>query len=169
MSVASCPKTAADKSISLGAAEYSAMNPKSTADVLSDLLQVLKSGEEGFRKATEVAKDPDLKAALTEFARERAEMAGEILRSVPAAKEVTTRASPMQAGFDLKTSLTSGDDFTILAECERSENRAVEMFKRALDQDLPRELCRAITSQSLRILQAHDKLRELRNAAQPTL
>jgi uncharacterized protein (TIGR02284 family) len=168
--MASCPKTADDKSISLGAAEYSAMNPKSTADVLSDLLQVLKSGEEGFRKATEVAKDPGLKAVLTEFARERAEMAEEILRSVPAeAKEVATRASPIQAGFDLKTSLTSGDDFTILAECERSENRAVEVFKRALDQDLPRELCRAITSQSLRILQAHDKLRELRNAAQPTL
>ena len=146
------------------------MNPKSTADIINDLLQVLKSGEEGFRKATEAARDPDLKSVLTKFANEHAEMAADILRSVSAdATEKPTRTSSIIAGMDLKTSLTSGDDFTILAECERSENRTVEMFKRALDQDLPKDLSRALTSQSLRLLQGHEKLRELRNTAQPTL
>jgi uncharacterized protein (TIGR02284 family) len=147
------------------------MNQKSIAEILNDLLQILKQSKEGFRRAAEAAKDPEFKALFLQCAAKRAEMAEELLRHMRperSERKVATKGA-YQNGFDLNTALTSGDDFTILAECERGENRAIAMFKNALEQDLPSDLCRKIKSQSLRVLETHDKIKELRDTAQPVL
>jgi uncharacterized protein (TIGR02284 family) len=149
----------------------SKMNRKSIAEILNDLLQILKQGQEGFRMAAEAAKDPEFKALFLQCAAKRAEMARELLRHMRPEwweKKVAAKGA-YQNGFNLNTALTSGDDFTILAECERGENRAIAMFKKALEQDLPSDLCRRIKSYSLRILETHEKIKELRDTAQPIL
>jgi uncharacterized protein (TIGR02284 family) len=160
------------KTGSIFSIEYSSMNPKSPADIVNDLRQVLNAGKEGFRKAASAARDPELKALFSQFASEREEMAEDLRQSMPAEpkeKKSAVEAAVHRGLIDMKTALTSGDDYTILAECERGENRAVEMFKKALDQDLPSDLCRRIKSQSMRILEAHDRVKELRDTAQPIL
>lgn len=144
------------------------MNAKSNTDTVNDLLQVLEDGKEGFRKAAEAVKDPELKALFSEYAIQRAEMAEELLRFTPAEREEkkSTVAGAMHRGLmELKAALTSGDDYAILAECERGEDHAVEMFKEALGQDLPSDVCDVVKSQCVRILEAHDKVRDLRDAA----
>lgn len=149
----------------------SMMTQKSIAEILNDLLQVLKQGKEGFRRAAEAAKDPEFRVLFLQCAAERSEMAEELRRLRPPEEPERKLAGKgaYQNGFDLNTALTSGDDFTILAECERGENRAIAMFKRVLEQDLPTDICRKLKSQSLRILETHDKIKELRDTAQPVL
>jgi uncharacterized protein (TIGR02284 family) len=148
------------------------VNAKSIADIVSDLLQTLEDGKEGFRKAAEAARDPDLKALFAQYANDRAQMNEELVRLMRAETEEKKQSAQRAVDpgeIDVKTALTCGDDFTILAECERGEDRAVEMFRKALEEDLPPEICQAIKSQSVHILQAHDKIKELRDTAQPIL
>lgn len=144
------------------------MNPQSATDTVNDLLQVLEDGKDGFRRAAEAVKDPNLKGLFAEYANERAQMAEELLQFTPAEREEKkpTVAGAMHRGWiELKAALTSGDDHAILVECERGEDHAVEAFKDALAQDLPSDVCQRIKSQSVRILEAHNKVRELRDAA----
>lgn len=144
------------------------MNPQSATDTVNDLLQVLEDGKEGFRRAAEAVKDPNLKGLFSEYANERAQMAEELLQFTPVEREEKkpTVAGAMHRGWiELKAALTSGDDHAILSECERGEDHAVEAFREALAQDLPGDLCQRIKSQSVRILEVHNKVRELRDAA----
>jgi uncharacterized protein (TIGR02284 family) len=67
--------------------------------------------------------------------------------------------------IELKLALTSGDDHAILAECERGEDHAVEAFKKALEQELPSDVRQEVKSQAARVLKAHDRVKELRDAA----
>jgi uncharacterized protein (TIGR02284 family) len=148
--------------------EYANMNSKSTTDVVNDLLQVLEDGKEGFRKAAEAVKDPNLKVVLSEFADERAQMAEELLRFTPAEPEEakpTIMGAVHRGWIELKSALTSGDDHAILAECERGEDHAVEAFKKALEQELPSDVRQEVKSQAARVLKAHDRVKELRDAA----
>ena len=95
-------------------------------------------------------------------------MAEELLRFTSADREERkpTLAGAMHRGWiDLKAAPTSGDDHAILAECERGEDHAVEAFTKALAQELPDDVCQLIKSRSVRILEAHNRVRELRDAA----
>lgn len=144
------------------------MNSKSATDALNDLLQVLEDGKEGFHKAAEAVSDPNLRALFSGYSSQRAWMAAELLRSTSADREEKkpTVAGAVHRGWiDLKAALTSGDDQAILAECERGEDHAVEAFTRALAQELPNDVCQLVKSQSVRILEAHNKVMELRDAA----
>jgi uncharacterized protein (TIGR02284 family) len=151
--------------------EYVSMNSKSTSDAVNDLLQVLEDGKEEFRKAPEAVKDPNLKAVFSEYANERAQMAEELLRFTPAEpeeKKPTITGAVHRGWIELKSALTSGDDHAILAECERGEDHAVEAFNNALEQDLPSDVRQEIKSQAARVLEAHHKVKDLRDAAHAT-
>ena len=148
--------------------EYVYMNPQSGTDTVNDLLQVLEDGKQGFRKAAEAVQDPNLKVLFSEYANERAQMAEELLAFTPAQREEkkpTVAGTVHQGWIDLKAALTSGDDHAILAECERGEDHAVEAFKNVLVRDLPADICQTLKSQSVRVLEAHNEIRELRDAA----
>ena len=94
-------------------------------------------------------------------------MAEELQAFTPAKPQKPTLGGTAHRGFiELKAALTSGDEHAILSECERGEDYAVEAFKDALSQDLPQGVCKAIKSQSLRILETHNKVRELRDSTQ---
>jgi len=62
--------------------------------------------------------------------------------------------------------LTSGDDHAILAECERGEDSAVKQYKEAMeDDDLSQPVRQIVARQYLDVKRAHDRIRELRDAA----
>jgi uncharacterized protein (TIGR02284 family) len=145
------------------------VNSESTSDTVNDLLHVLADGREGFSKAAEGVQDPNLRALFSHYASERAQMAEELLRFTPADREEkkSTISGAMHRGWiELKSVLTSGDDHAILAECERGEDHAVEAFNNALKQELPRGIRQKVQSQATRVLDAHNKVRELRDAVQ---
>jgi uncharacterized protein (TIGR02284 family) len=65
----------------------------------------------------------------------------------------------------LKSAVTRGDDHAILAECERGEDSAVEEYKKAIDDNLSAQLREILSRQYAEIKNAHDRIRNLRDAA----
>jgi uncharacterized protein (TIGR02284 family) len=66
-------------------------------------------------------------------------MAGQLVHfsSAESEKKTPTVAGAIHRGWTgLKAALTSGNDHAILAECERGEDRAIEAYKKALEQNV---------------------------------
>jgi uncharacterized protein (TIGR02284 family) len=65
----------------------------------------------------------------------------------------------------LKSAITSKDESAILAECERGEDAAVQAFEKATRSDLPSPVRDIVSRQYNGIKSAHDRIKNLRDAA----
>src|SRR4026209_431556 len=113
------------------------MDSKKITSTLNDLIETCRDGQNGFREATENVKSPDLKAFLNEVPTERAQVVNELqleVRRLGGEPETTGSAAGAlhRAWMDIKGTLAGKDDHTILVECERGEDSAVEAYTDAL-------------------------------------
>ncbi len=144
---------------------------KEIVAIIDDLIKTLKDGEEGFEQAADGVKDPQLKSLFTEYSRQRSRFVTELQQQVHDMGEPEPETSPSAAGalhrgwINLKAALTRGDDHAVLAECERGEDSAVEEFRKALDNGLSAPLQEILSRQYAEIKGAHDRVRDLRDAA----
>jgi uncharacterized protein (TIGR02284 family) len=69
-----------------------------------------------------------------------------------------------RAWINLKSVVTSGDDHAILAECERGEDSAVKEFKEAMEDGLTSPIRDIVTRQYSEVKDAHDRIKQLRDA-----
>ena len=138
---------------------------------LNSLIETLKDGQEGFRQAAEAVKDSTLKSLFSEYSLQRAKFAGElqneVIRSLGDNKpeETSSTAGALhRAWINLKSALTSGDDHSILAECERGEDSAVSEYKKAMeDENLSSPLRDIVSRQYTEVKAAHDRIKALRD------
>ena len=80
-------------------------------------------------------------------------------------KEGSVAGALHRGWIDLKGALTSGDEHSILAECERGEDSAVEEYREALDHaELPPHVREIVAHQYLAVQAAHDRVRDLRDS-----
>jgi uncharacterized protein (TIGR02284 family) len=142
-------------------------NPRST---LRNLLQILHDGQEGFKKASEAVKEPQLKQTFSQFSLQRSKFAGELESELlslgekdPQDEGTTVSGALHRTWIDLKVALTNGDAHSILSEAERGEDAAKKAYKNALETDLPAPLRELLTRQSEEVLQAHNTVRDLRD------
>ena len=71
-----------------------------------------------------------------------------------------------RAWIGLKSALTSGDDHSILAECERGEDSAVAEYKDAMeDNSLAAPVREIVSRQYNEVKSAHDRIKQLRDAS----
>ena len=144
---------------------------KEIVSIIDDLIKTLKDGEQGFEQAADGVKDPQLKSLFNEYSRQRSRFVTELQQKVHDMGEPEPETSPSAAGalhrswINLKAALTRGDDHAILAECERGEDSAVEEFRKALDNGLSAPLQKILSHQYAEIKSAHDRVRDLRDAA----
>src|SRR5918911_2826224 len=119
---------------------------KEIISTINSLIETLKDGQEGFKQAAEAVGDTDLKSLFYEFSQQRARFASELQNEALRLGENEPEESSSTAGamhrawINIKSAVTSGDDHTILAECERGEDSAVEENEEALRADLPAPL-----------------------------
>lgn len=135
---------------------------------IKHLLQTLADGVEGFSTAAKSVKDPELKILFEGFAAERHEMATELTAHSHAdpEDESSTVAGTLHRGWiNLKSALTSGDDYAILTECELGEDHALKVFNEAIDNPPSSEAAPTIGSISIRILAVHNEIKKRRAAA----
>ena len=66
----------------------------------------------------------------------------------------------------LREAVSSRDTHAILAECERGEDRALEVYSQALSKLTDPVLCEVVRAQSLQVQLAHNRVRDLRDAHQ---
>jgi uncharacterized protein (TIGR02284 family) len=144
---------------------------KEIISTLNSLIETLKDGQEGFKQAAEAVKDPSLKSLFSEFSLQRSQFAGELqaeaLQMGESEPEESSSASGAmhRAWINLKSAVTSGDDHAILAECERGEDSAVKEYKEAMEEDLSSPVSGLISRQYAQVQSAHDRIKQLRDAA----
>jgi uncharacterized protein (TIGR02284 family) len=144
---------------------------KEIVSIIDDLIKTLKDGEEGFKQAADGVKNPQLKSIFNQYSRQRTRFAAELQSQVqnlgePESETSTSAAGALHRGWiNLKAALTGSDDHAILAECERGEDSAVEEFKKALDNGLSAPVQEIVSRQYAEIKDAHDLVKDLRDAA----
>ena len=152
--------------------DYSYMKDQNT--LVKDLVETLRDGQEGFKQAAEGVKDAQLKSLFNQYSQQRQQFASELLSgAVRQGKEdaetnSSTAGALHRAWIGLKAAVTNGDDHAILAECERGEDSAVSEYKKAMDDGLSGPLLQVVSHQYSQIKSAHDRIKNLRDAAKAT-
>jgi uncharacterized protein (TIGR02284 family) len=150
------------------------MDNDKAVGTLNDLIETLRDGQTGFKEAAENAKNPDLKAFFNQVSLERAQMVGELQQEVRVLGQDpensgSTAGALHRTWIDIKGSLTGRDDKAILNECERGEDSAVRAFEEALkDPHLPANLRTLVDRQFRQVQQAHDRVKQMRDAQSAT-
>lgn len=142
-------------------------DPKKIASHLNDLIDVCKDGENGYRKAAEDAKDPELKNLFMRFSQERSNFAGELQSAVAdlgmkPETSGTVRAALHRGWIDVKSAVSSRDDKAIIDECETGDDVAKETYERVLKEgNLAGTTRSMVMRQYEQVKAAHDNIRAL--------
>lgn len=146
------------------------MKTDNTIDVLNDLIEICKDGQDGFRDAAENVRHADLKTLFSKYSLQRSKFAGDLQQHVISLGEQPEKSSSVASAIhrgwiDLKSAFSKGSDHAILAECERGEDLAVAAYHDALESDLPANLRDTISAQCVAVQAAHDDIRDRRDSA----
>lgn len=139
---------------------------------LNDLIETCKDAEQGFRDAADAVARQDLRELFNEYARQRSQFASELQNQVirlggDPEKTGSVSGSFHRGWINLKAAITGKDEHAILSEAERGEDAAVKNYQEALAQDLPDDLRSVVEKQYRQVLDAHNKIRSLRDGANP--
>jgi len=149
-----------------------AANNDDVKNVLQELIEIARDGQEGFSLASEHAQDPSLKAAFAERSSKRASFVRQLrlLQSNYSDAERddsdTITGGLHRAWMTIRAAVARKEDQAILEEAERGEDAAVEAYTEALGRDpaLPAEVRNCIQSQAAEVQQDHDFVRDLRDS-----
>jgi len=142
---------------------------KKQNEVIDNLIETLKDGQEGFKQAAESVRNQALKTLFSDYSQQRSRFATALQSEARRHGEAETRSSATGAlhrgWINLKSAITGGDEHAILAECERGEDSAVEEYKKALDDGLTPSAQDLVSRQFTEVKAAHDRIRSLRDAS----
>ena len=135
--------------------------------VLNNLIETAKDGEKGFKAAAEGLTAQDIKHRFLQYSRERAQMTSELQAEVRRLGGDPEHSGSMggalhRGWLDIKSIVTGKDDHAILAEAERGEDVAKNAFEDALKESLPDSAKSLVQQQAVKVRQAHDDVRSLR-------
>jgi uncharacterized protein (TIGR02284 family) len=144
------------------------MHNDKAASVLNNLIETCKDGEQGFREAAEGLKNPTVKTRFLEYSRQRAQMARELqdeVRRLGGDPEKSgSIAGTMHRGWlNIRAAVSGKDDHAIIAEAERGEDVAKTAYEDALKESLPATAQTLVQQQSVKVRQAHDDVRNIRD------
>ena len=137
---------------------------------LNDLIETCRDGQTGFKEAAENVKNPELKSFFNQISLERARFVGELQQEVlrlggDPENTGSTAAAMHRVWMDIKGTFTGKDDESILSECERGEDSAVDAYEDALkDKSLPSDLRSVVERQFRSVKEAHDRVKQWRDA-----
>ena len=143
---------------------------KKEKTLLNDLIETLKDGQEGFKRAAESVSNPRLKSLFSDYSEQRSRFATALQNEARGHGESEPETDSSASGalhrgwINLKSALTGGDEHAILAECERGEDSAVAEYKTALADGLSPSAQQLVSRQFAEIKAAHDRIRSLRDA-----
>ena len=138
---------------------------------LNELIETLKDGQKGYAEAMTDVEGADLKDLFKKYAAQRAsyitELEDQMFKLDLKPDEESSITSAVHRAFiNLKGLVTGKDRHAILAECERGEDYAKAAYEKAKKmQDVPAALKTVIDKQAAGIKEAHDHIRDLRDAA----
>lgn len=146
------------------------MDKKEAVSTLNDLIETCKDGEEGFKTCAEDVRDSNLQSFFLQRARLCADGAQELKGLVRALGEEPETSSSVSGTLhrrwvDIKSAIMGKDEVSVLNECERGEDIAIESYRSALEKDLPPEVRNVVERQFHGVQQNHDQVKALRDQA----
>ncbi len=149
------------------------MNNNEVISILNGLVETCRRGEEVFRTAAEGIRNSEFRRLFNIFAQQRAQFSSELQAEIyRLGGDVGKPASPVTTGSDktvpfARPSATpdTRDEATIIAECQREEEAAVNDYQEALKADLPLDVQYVVKRQYMDIKDAYDRIRILQRAA----
>jgi len=141
---------------------------KKTRDILNNLIETCRDGQNGFRESAEHLKNPEIREFFNEQSLLRAQFASELENEVRRLGEPdvdssgSTLAAMHRAWIDLKSSLGGGDD-AIVAAAETGEDSAKKAYEEALKENLPADLMAIVRRQADSVIAAHNRVRDFRD------
>lgn len=144
---------------------------KDAVSVLNNLIETNKDGEEGFRLASEKAKDPSLKSLFGKYAGQRAANVQELQGLVTQLGEKPATSGHISASLhrgwiNLKEALSRDEDKAIIFECEAGEDAAMKNYKEAVAKSLPANISTVIQKQFTGVQEAHGVIRDMKHSLQ---
>jgi uncharacterized protein (TIGR02284 family) len=148
------------------------MNNSEVISILDDLAQTCKRGQDDFRKAAATIQNSEFRRLFNIFSQQRvqfiSELQSEALRlggdtgSGSEAAALPGNTVPLRS-----TAMKSAkrDEASIIAECQREEEVAVNDYQEALKADLPLDVQYVVKRQYMDIRDAYDRIRILQRAA----
>ena len=148
-----------------------ANDTKDVANVLNDLIETCKDGEQGYRSAEEKAKDPSLKSLFSKYASQRAGYVTELQGMVRGLGEDPATsghvAATLHRGWlNLKESLSKDEDKALIETCESGEDAAMKSYKDALSKSLPANVMSMVQKQFSGVQEAHGVIRDMKHSLQ---
>jgi len=139
-------------------------------DTLNNLAKTNQDAEQGYRTAADGTSDPSVKAIFEQYAQRHAQMAQEVRECVrnlggdPSFKASASGAL-YRGWVNIKSALSRNDALAMLEECERGEDYNKVQYKQALESgDLPMDVRPVLEQQYQQVLEAHDRIKMLRDA-----
>jgi len=144
------------------------MNNHEVISILTDLIETCKAGEECFSDAAEHIANNEFRRLFSIFVQQRSqfvqELEAEIHRLGGVAGTAGVGGKLHRTWMNLKTNLTR-DEASIISECQREEEAAVNDYQEGLKADLPLDVQYVVKRQYMDIKDAYDRIRILQRAA----
>jgi uncharacterized protein (TIGR02284 family) len=145
------------------------MNNTEVISILSKLIATCGTGQETFRKAGESIHNSEFRRLFNIFSQQRAQFVTELQAEVHRLGGDAGKSSEetgLPGGNKLNVvSFPTRDEGTVIAECQREEETAVNDYQEALKADLPLDVQYVVKRQYMDIKDAYDRIRILQRAA----
>ncbi len=136
---------------------------------LDSLIETLRDGHEGFTQLGDRLQDPTARRFFMEELQVRSNFAGELenelhrlgVKDVHVSSSVSAKAH--RGWAELKSKL-GGGDHALLETAEQGEDAAKKAYQDALNEELPAQVRDLLQRQQAHILQAHDRVKALRDS-----
>ena len=139
-------------------------------NVMNELIQTCVDGQRSFEAAARAVDDATIKDELVGYSWQRQQFANELKGRMKAfgeePSEHGTVSGALHRGWiDLKSAFGGSSGLSILAECEREEDTALEAYRKAMSAGLPAEYSQVVEAQLNTVQKTHDRIKALRDAS----
>ena len=141
------------------------------SETLRDLIRINNDRVTGYSKAATQTDEQELQSLFSQLAQQSRQFANELRNLIRddeknVTDETTAAGKIYRTWMDVKATFGGDDRKGVLASCEFGEDAAQRSYRDALDDDdLSPDVRATIESQKAMLLQAHDKVKMMRDAA----
>jgi len=142
------------------------------ATAITRMISICRDAEQGFRGAATATPDRELKELFFRYSGQHGGFAAKLQEAVKALgydPELPAGLGGTIYGgwINLKALVTSHDQHGILVEAERGEDWVLDTYRRAIDKNLPVGIRPLVDAQLIEIQNAHDYMKQRRDATAP--
>lgn len=141
---------------------------KNSAKKLNELIKICNDGKEFYQKGVDEVDSPKLKSLFTIMATSRQKAIEDLEPFVEGrgyeVEESGTISGKVRQGYASLQQVFRDDKNVLIEQLEENEDRTLEAFREALNEDLPKNINQIITSNFATFAETHETMRNLKKS-----